>query len=71
MREKRAEEGIEERRKKINLYDQRVNNYAISSMVSLFSEQAKLDEIFRNNKLWLKTYKNEKKWQRLQSLLEI
>jgi len=39
--------------------------------VQAFCEQVKLDERFRNCKLWFKAYKNDKKMNRLRSLLEL
>ena len=69
-REKEAEERIERRKKKVCGFDLKVKHYSIEDMVAAFSEQARLDEIFRNNKVWFQTYKNDKKWQKLQSLIE-
>ena len=47
-----------------------MKHYSIEDMVAAFSEQARLDETFRNNKVWFQSTKNDKKWQRLQSLIE-
>lgn len=70
-RERETEERINNRKKKVSAYDLKVKSYAIEDMVSAFSEQAKLDEVFRNNKIWFHAHKNDKKWQRLHSLIEL
>lgn len=49
--ENRTDNGIEERKKK--LQDKVEMNNTIKSLVKNFGQQAVLDEAFRNNKIWL------------------
>lgn len=48
--ENRTDSGIEERKKK--LQDKVEINNNIKNLVKSFGQQAVLDEVFRNNKIW-------------------
>jgi hypothetical protein len=61
--EHRTDCGIEDRKRK--LQDKFEANNNIKSLVKLLGQQAVIDEVFRNNKIWFASEHKEHKWTEL------
>ena len=67
--QQRTDDGIEERKKRIQ--DKHEMTHQLREMVKVFGEQAVVDEIFRNNKIWFSSESSEEKWEELWNELRI
>lgn len=64
------DEGILERKKRLQGNDEIIKTDSLKKLVSLFCEQAKFDEQFRNLKIWLECNFESDKFGKIVKLLE-
>lgn len=68
---KRTDEGMLERQKRLQYpHDELIKSDSLKKLVSLFCEQAKLDEKFRNMKIWLEELTDQDKLHKLSIALK-